>query len=123
MNCEHQPPLDFEDLCHWYARSGSLLGRPIAIIQIPAPIIFNRNDWTGLTGTIRPTGENTFTIDDIDGEWTMKKRNSVYEAKDEHGRAFYGDRFQGVFYFLTMGIERSSTEDPRIAFARLMHNL
>ncbi len=119
-------PLDFEDLCHWYARSASLLGRPVTITQVLEPIVFNKNDWTGLTGTIRPTGENTFTIDDIDGEWKMTQSSLWPHAvtmTDGGAHTYRGFWHFGKVYFCEFGSEWEDNDDARIAFAQMMHNI
>lgn len=114
--------LDFEDLCHWYQRAAEVLGHPVTIEKLPDPIRFNRHDFTGEIGTIRPTNANTFTIDDIDDEWTVSDINGIIKISDGEEQVYRGFWDYGKAYFSACGCEREDA-DPRIAFAQVLHNI
>ncbi len=114
--------LDFGDLAHWHQRAIDLLGRSVTIEELPDPIVFNRHDWTGETGTIRPTSADTFTIDGIDGKWTMTTRGCYIKMSDGKDREYHGFWDYGKAHFGECGCDREDA-DPRIAFAQVMHNI
>ncbi len=111
-----------EDIQYWAARSITLLGTPVEVKEA-SRIYFNRHDWTGLLGIIYPTGPDTFTIKDVDGNWLMTRNEDVVVMTDiEKTREYHGFKSNEKYYFAEMGCEREDA-DPRIAFAQLMYNL
>lgn len=113
--------LNTDDLTYWTARAAIVLGQPV-FIKCREPITFNREDFSGSTGTVFPTGPNTFTIEDIDGRWTQSTGTDVITMADEAGRQYLAYKYRSKFYFAEGNCERED-EDPRVAFAKLMYSI
>lgn len=105
------------------AESDSGLPELFQDCQRPEPIGFNRHDFTGATGAIRPLSSSTFTIDDVDGEWTMEDDGvDGLIAMSNSGQSYLGYWHSGKACFSEFGCQREN-EDPRIAFAQMKYNI
>jgi len=123
MNITSYTELSCEELDYWLSRSEVLLGQPVEIVK-PAPITFNRENWTGLTGTVLPTGSNKFIINDIDigGEWEIIDRGDMLFVGDGEGREYIGYRSENKVCFYFSGSQWEH-KDPRVAFAKMIYNI
>lgn len=111
-----------QEIAYWKQRSEAVLGQPTTI-TFAVPISFNRHDFSGAGGTIRPTSATTFTIDDIDSEWFLSDVDGIIKISDGEGEQVYrGFWNYGKAYFSVCGCEREDA-DPRIAFAQVLHNI
>ena len=113
-----------DDLGYWLQRAQTLLGKSVVINKIDTtPIIFNREDWTGSTGSITPTAHDSFVIDDIDGEWSIEDFGGLISVINRQTQRQYAGFWLGSnAYFSECGIQRADA-DPRVAFAKMKYNI
>jgi len=91
------------------------------IPDLDGSVEFEKENWSGELGKIYTNGD-TFTIEGIDGTFTLTFENGDPIVTGEDGTEYYGYASEMCYSFLLANCLRSD-EMAEVAFAKLLYNL